>query len=138
MKTEEKKEFWCWPFFLFGLVIGTIMFYKSIQMDKAIWATSEEVSVTVFDKQTRGKNEKRIYAYHDNNPIYVKAGSRWFRQAKVGSTTLVRYSSKYNAYIDRYHKFDADEFFLVCMIVFDIVILWRAVWLGMYVWYWKD
>ena len=138
MKKEEKKEFWIWLFFFVGLVFWIIIFYKSIESDKAIWATSKEVSVTVSDKIVGGRRQRnKIRAYHEHTLIYVDAGKRWFRQAKVGSTTLVRYSPKYNSYMDRYHKFNVDKFFLICLITLSTSILWRIIWLGLYIWYRK-
>jgi hypothetical protein len=137
MKTEEKKEFWCWPFLLLGLIFSIVILYRSYQMDKAIWAASKEVSVLVFDKKRVGRNTKIIMAYHNHTAIQVNAGNRWFRQARIGSGTWVRYSPKYNAYIDRYHKFEVDRYFLIFMSSMCAIILWRAIWLGLYIWYWK-
>ena len=136
---EEKREFWWWPPFFLAMMTGIVLFYQSYETDKAIWATSKEITVKVFDKIRGGPRQKhRVGVMHEHIPIYVYAGSKWFRQTKIGSDTLVRYSSRYHAYMDPFHKFNVDLFFLVCMIVFNAVILWRATWLGLYIWYWKD
>jgi len=136
---NEKNEFWFGPFFLAALLTGTFLFHRSYELDKKIWRSSQNIRVKVIDKRATyaKKTTYKIGIRHGLIPIYVYAGKRWFREVKLDSLTTVKYSSKYHAYMDPYHKFSADQFFLYFLIIMDIVVLWRATWLGLYIWYWK-
>ncbi len=135
---EEKKEFWAWIPFLIGLIFGTCLFYQSYQTDKKIKATSQCIKVKGIDKRVGvGKGKNKIGIRHGLVPIYVYAGRKWFRQATIDSLTTVRYSARYHAYMDPYHNFNADKAFFGFLIIMSLVIIWRFIWLGLYIWYWK-
>lgn len=136
---EERREFWWWPITFIGLVIGCVMFYNSYREDVRTKETGQEIVVNVFDKK-RGerKGERRkIGIMHGHIPIYVIASSPWYRSSKIGTDTKVIYSAKYHSYLDPYNKFHKDRFFLTCMVFVTIIVLWRTIWLGLYIWYWR-
>jgi len=135
---DEKKEFWGWIPFLIALITGTFLFYQSYETDKKIKADSKVISVKVIDKRLKvGKGKSKIGIRHGLVPIYVYAGRKWFRQTTIDSLTTVRYSAKYHAYMDVYHNFKADKAFLGFLIIMTLIVIWRFIWLGLYIWYWK-
>ena len=136
---EEKKEFWQWCVFLVCLTVGTIFFYRSYHLDRQVSIYGETITVKVFDKIPGYYRRQRakIGILHGSYTVYVDAAKRWYKGTAIGSETQVRYSSKYHAYLDPYYRPDKDVFFLIAMIFLDLIILWRTIWLGLYIWHWK-
>lgn len=135
---NEKGEFWTWIVFLVAMIFGTFLFYQACQKDRAIWNTSKEIRVRVIDKRWGNKSkDNKIGIRHGRIPIYVYAGKKLFRQAKIDSLVTIRYSATHHSYIDPYHKFNVDKTFLGFLIIMSLVILWRTIWFGLYIWYWK-
>jgi len=135
---NEKKEFWGWILFLICLIMGTILFYQSSERDKDIFANSQVISVKVIDKRVKvGRGQNKIGIRHGLVPIYVYAGKKWFRRTTIDSVTTVRYHAGYHAYMDPYRNFNADKFLLGYLIVMILIVTWRFIWLGLYIWYWK-
>jgi hypothetical protein len=134
-----KREFWFWPVFFAAMTYGIFLFYQSCKRDREVWDSSQEIRVQVIDKRLGHKSrDSKIGIRHGLIPIYVYAGKRWFRQAKIDSMTTVKYSAKYHAYMDPSRRFGADKGFLWFLIIMDLIILWRSIWLGLYIWYWKQ
>ena len=136
---QEKSEFWQWCVFLVCLVVGSVFFYRSYHVDRQVLIYGDTITVKVFDKILGEYRRRRtkIGIMHGTAPIYVNASKRWYRSTAIGSETQVRYNSKYHAYLDPYYKSDKDVFFLIAMIFLDLMILWRTIWLGLYIWHWK-
>lgn len=137
---QEKREFWLWPLILAVVVLIAINIYRGYQTELQTKQTGALIEVPVIQKirsnGSRGSKSK-IGIMHGHVPIYIVAGSRWFRSTTVGSTTKVIYSHKYHTYLDPYKKFDVDISFMAFFIFMSLIITWRGIWLGLYIWYWN-
>jgi phosphotransferase system glucose/maltose/N-acetylglucosamine-specific IIC component len=136
---EEKREFWAWPFLLALVIFLLLQFYHTYYSQLQTKQTGQFIEVRVIDKIrkfNRGPKYK-IGIMHGHVPIYVGAGSRWFHSTAIGSTTKVIYNDKYHTYLDPYRRFENDIFFMAFFILISLIITWRAIWLGLYIWHWK-
>lgn len=138
---QEKREFWLWPFLLAIVVLITLSIYHDYKTQLQTKETGVLIEVPVIQKirstGSRGSKSK-IGIMHGHVPIYVEVTSKvWFRTSVVGSTTKVIYSSRYHTYLDpNKKKFDVEISFIAFFSCMGLVILWRWIWLGLYIWYW--
>ncbi|REA61996.1 hypothetical protein DSL64_10020 [Dyadobacter luteus] len=139
---QEKREFWQWPVLLAIVVLIAFNIYQDYKTELQTKETGTLIEVPVIQKirssGSRGSKSK-IGIMHGHVPIYVVAKSKaWFRSATVGSTIKVIYSSRYHTYLDpNKKKFDVEISFIAFFSFVGLMILWRWIWLGLYIWYWK-